>query len=153
MLWTYHLYFVIQIWNSTSLQLAFQSFIHSFKFCGLQKAWNDIYSVACRQSWAAEHRFYTFCMLAQLCTATARTFKAASSTQRAGRDYLEKKSPSILRLVCLAVPRERRAQYTHISCMVHKLTHPCVESWGMYVTKGLYKAEYCINQDFYPNLL
>lgn len=32
--------------------------------------------------------------------------------------------------------------------MVHKLMHPCVEGWGMHVTRGLYKAEYCINQTF-----
>lgn len=85
-----HLYFVIMIWISTSLQLAFQNFICSFKFCLLEKAWSKIHFIAYRQICAAEHRFYTFHMLAQLCAAAARHFKAASSTQCAERDHLEK---------------------------------------------------------------
>lgn len=86
----YHPYFIILIWNSTLLQSAFQNFIFSFKFCGLQEAWNKIHSIAWRQRHTAEHGFYTFRMLAQLCTAIARPFNAASSAQCAGRDHLEK---------------------------------------------------------------
>lgn len=89
-------------------------------------------------------------MLAQLCAAAARHFKAASSTQCAGRDHLEK-NPLPFWGLCASHSLERDRfcvqlyKETMYSVHQHKLMHLYIESWGTYVTSQVYKVEHCIN--------
>lgn len=138
---------IFLIWNSISLQSAFQNFIF-FKFCELQRAWNKIDSTAWRQSHTAEHRFYTFHVLAELCSAIARPLNAASSTLcRKGPSG--KISPSILRLLCRAIPRERQAQCALISCAAHELMPCYIGSWGAYVAIASLSDRIFLSWDFH----
>lgn len=138
---------IFLIWNSISLESAFQNFIF-FKFYELQKAWNKIDSTAWRQSHTAEYRLYTFHVLAELCSAFARPLNAASSTQCAGRDHLENHLlPSWGSCAVQSPERDRLSVLS--SRVAHELMLCYVECWGIYVTRTSLSDRILLSWDFH----